>query len=244
MKYAEHVEAVERDTSAFTRALMRADADAPVPTCPDWTVRDLAKHVGGVQGFWTHVLAEGMGRAKPAFDEEPGPAAGLWIVQIGGFLVNELKAATAETNVWTWNPNDQSAAFVARRMAHETAVHRYDAQTAAGNPQPIDASLAADGIEEIFEMVNHWPDVNEQAEKVTGEGQSLHLHSAEGNEWLIAMNPDGLDIKREHAKGDLALKGAVSDLELLLYDRPPIGEVERFGDDAVLDAWYRVFKFG
>ena len=58
------------------------------------------------------------------------------------------------------------------------------------------------------------------------------------------MNPDGLEVTREHAKGDLALKGAVSDLELLLYDRPPIGEVERFGDEAALDAWYRVFKFG
>jgi hypothetical protein len=77
-----------------------------------------------------------------------------------------------------------------------------------------------------------------------GEGQTLHLHSAEGNEWLISMNPDGLQISREHAKGDLALKGAVSDLELVLYDRPPIGEVERFGDEAVLDAWKRVFKFG
>ena len=58
------------------------------------------------------------------------------------------------------------------------------------------------------------------------------------------MKPGGLEIVREHAKGDLALKGAVSDLELLLYDRPPVGEVEHFGDEAVLDAWYRVFKFG
>ena len=60
----------------------------------------------------------------------------------------------------------------------------------------------------------------------------------------IPLRPDGLDIRREHAKGDLALRGAVSDIELALYDRPPIGEVERFGDESVLDAWYRVFKFG
>src|SRR5437588_3824613 len=238
MEYAEHIEAVERETSAFTRTLMRGDADAQVPSCPEWTLRDLAKHVGGVQGFWTHVLAEGTGRPKPAFDDEPGPSAGLWLVQIGGFLVNELKAASADTKVWTWNPADQSAAFAARRMAHETAVHRFDAQMANGNPEPIEPALAADGIEEIFVMVDAWP------ESGRGEGQTLHLHSAEGDEWLIAMNPDGLDIKREHAKGDLALRGAVSDLELLLYDRPPIGDVERFGDESVLDAWYRVFKIG
>jgi len=238
MEYAEHIEAVERETSAFTRTLMRGDADAQVPSCPEWTLRDLAKHVGGVQGFWTHVLAEGTGRPKPAFDDEPGPSAGLWLVQIGGFLVNELKAASADTKVWTWNPADQSAAFAARRMAHETAVHRFDAQMAIGNPEPIEPALAADGIEEILVMVDAWP------ESGRGEGQTLHLHSAEGDEWLITMNPDGLDIKREHAKGDLALRGAVSDLELVLYDRPPIGDVERFGDESVLDAWYRVFKIG
>ena len=238
MEYAEHIEAVERETSAFTRTLMRGDADAQVPSCPEWTLRDLAKHVGGVQGFWTHVLAEGTGRPKPAFDDEPGPSAGLWLVQIGGFLVNELKAASADTKVWTWNPADQSAAFAARRMAHETAVHRFDAQMAIGKPEPIEPALAADGIEEIFVMVDAWP------ESGRGEGQTLHLHSAEGDEWLITMNPDGLDIKREHAKGDLALRGAVSDLELVLYDRPPIGDVERFGDESVLDAWYRVFKIG
>src|SRR4051812_45512379 len=238
MEYAEHVAAVERETGAFARALMEGDADAQVPTCPDWKLLDLAKHVGGVMGFWSHVLAEGMGRPKPEIQEEPGPAPTMWFTTIASALVGELKAAKADTTVWTWDPSDQAAGFAGRRMAHETAVHRFDAQMAIGSPQAIAPELAADGIEEIFVMVDAWPNSGR------GEGETLHLHSAEGNEWLIAMNPDGLDIKREHAKGDLALKGAVSDLELLLYDRPPVGEVERFGDDAVLDAWYRVFKFG
>ena len=48
---------------------------------------------------------------------------------------------------------------------------------------------------------------------------------------------------REHAKGDLALKGAVSDLEMVLYQRPTVGEVQRFGDDAVLPAFHHVFTF-
>src|SRR3954451_5736313 len=238
MNYAEHIAAVERETGAFARVLMKGDTGAQVPTCPDWTLLDLAKHVGGVMGFWSHVLAEGMGRPKPEIQREPGPAPTMWFTTISSSLVGELRAATGDTHVWTWDPNDPSARFAARRMAHETAVHRFDAQAAGGNPQPIEPALAADGIEEIFAMVDAWPDSGR------GDGQTLHLHSAEGNEWLIAMNPDGLDIKREHAKGDLALKGAVSDLELLLYDRPPIGEIERFGDDAVLDAWHRVFKFG
>ena len=244
MEYAEHVEALERETAAFAKALMRADADAQVPTCPEWTVRDLAKHHGTGMGFWTHVLCEGTGRPKPEIQEEPGPAPALWFTQIAGFLIAELKATSPDTEVWTWSPDDHSARFAARRITHETAVHRYDAQTAAGKTEPIDASLAADGIEEIFEMAGNFAMVDNWIEAGRGTGQTLHLHSDEGDEWLIAMNPDGLDVRREHAKGDLAIRGAVSDLELLLYNRPPIGEVERFGDDAVLDTWYRVFKFG
>ena len=240
MEYSDHVEAVERETRALANALVRGDGDARVPTCPDWTLRDLATHVGQVLGFWTHVLCEGSGRAKPQFDEQPGPAAGLWFVQIAGLLVSELKATAPDTTVWTWNPADQSAVFVARRMAHETAVHRFDAQSAVGDPQPIEPpALAADGIEEIFAMVGAAP---ERAGR--GEGETLHLHSAEGDEWLITMKPDGLDVRREHAKGDLALRGAVSDLELVLYHRPPVGPVERFGDESVEDVWYRVFTFG
>jgi len=75
----------------------------------------------------------------------------------------------------------------------------------------------------------------------------LHLHGTDGggrgDEWLIRMEPDGLRVTPEHAKGDLALRGAVSDLELLLYGRPPLAEVDRLGDATVLDAWYQVFTF-
>ncbi len=35
----------------------------------------------------------------------------------------------------------------------------------------------------------------------------------------------------------------MSDLELLLYQRPTLGDVQRFGDDAVLPAFHRVFTF-
>jgi hypothetical protein len=65
----------------------------------------------------------------------------------------------------------------------------------------------------------------------------------EGAEWLVTLQPDRIDVTREHAKGDLALRGTASDLALLLFRRPALGEVTRFGDDAVLEAWYREFMF-
>ena len=65
-----------------------------------------------------------------------------------------------------------------------------------------------------------------------------------GDEWLVILGPDGVTVSRRHAKGDLALRGAVGDLELVLYGRPPVASVERFGDESVLGAWYEAFELG
>jgi hypothetical protein len=126
---------------------------------------------------------------------------------------------------------------VARRAAHELAVHRVDAQLARGAHTAIEPALAADGIDEVFALVQVRGDT-------AGEGQTLHLHGTDrGDEWLLTLSPSGLEVERAHGKGDLALRGAVSDLELVLYQRPPLGPVEHLGDDEVLAAWYRAFTF-
>jgi hypothetical protein len=77
-----------------------------------------------------------------------------------------------------------------------------------------------------------------------GAGESLHLHaSAPDAEWTVTLAGDGPAVERVHRKADLALRASASDLELLLYGRPPLGTVERLGDGRALDAWYRVFRF-
>jgi uncharacterized protein (TIGR03083 family) len=240
MEYSEHVDAAEHGTQAMTAALRSASPDARVPSCPDWTLADLAEHAGGFTGFWAHVLCEATGRPKPPFPEhQPGQPLGDWYETVAAGLVEELRATPPDTAVWTW-AEDKSAAFVARRCAHELAIHRFDAQLAAGSPQPIDAAVAADGIDEIFYMIANAP------ERVgRGGGETLHLHGTDrGDEWLLTLEPDELKVERRHSKGDLALRGAVSDLELLLYQRPPLGDIERLGDESVLDAWHRFFTFG
>jgi len=242
MEYEEHVEAVEREAAAFAEALRAAPAEATVPTCPDWSLADLARHVGEFTGFWTHVLCEGTGRPKTPFTPPPdGAGLTAWYEELASHLVAELRATPADTSVWTWVPDRRTARFTARRTANELAVHRFDAQLVAGAPAPIDAALAADGIEEIFVMAGAWgPPAG------TGNGETLHLHGTDrdDDEWLLTLGPDGLGVERAHAKGDLALRGTVSDLELVLYQRPPLGPVEHLGDDGALAAWRRAFTFG
>lgn len=245
MEYSEHVAAAEREIGGLVEAFAAGPTDATVPTCPAWTVADLADHVGGFAGFWSHVLCEGTGRTKTPFEDRPaGGDTAAWFAGLGRSLVEELRATPPDQHVWTWAPGRQHAAFVARRCAHELAVHRFDAQSARGVTAPIDGALAADGIEEIFVMIDAWAEGGEDSVGA-GDGETLHLHGTDRpEEWLVELAPTGLQVRREHAKGDLALRGAVSDLELVLYERPPVGPVERFGDDAVLGAWYRAFRFG
>jgi uncharacterized protein (TIGR03083 family) len=233
------IDAMAREADLLAEALAAGPRDARVPSCPEWTVDELALHVGRFTGFWAHVLCEGTGRPKPpAPDPPPGGDLGEWYRPLAAALVEELRATPTGTEVWTWMPDDQTPAFVARRAAHELAVHRVDAQLARGGHTPIEAELAADGIDEVVVLVQS------QDDQPRGQGETLHLHGTDrGDEWLLALTPDGLQVERTHGKADLALRGGVSDLELVLYHRPPVAPVEHLGDDAVLAAWQRAFTF-
>ena len=241
MKPSGHVDAVEHELAALHEAVAGGDMTAAVPTCEGWTVVDLATHVGQFCGFWAHVLCEGTGRPKADVAEPADPAArAAWLKDAGDHILAELRATPPETPVWTWYEPDRTAGFVARRSAHELAVHRYDAQSARRRCEPIEAALAADGLDELL-----GPLLTTRPRSGKASGQTIHLHGTdvEEAEWLLTLLPDRIDVEKQHAKGDLALRGAVSDLELLLFERPPLGEVERLGDPAALAAWYREFRF-
>lgn len=241
MEHADFIDAAERELVTAARALAAGPMDADVPTCKEWDVTGLATHVGQVCAFWTKLLCEGSGRPRDPMPAPPEPQGLVeWVEGLGEILITELRATHPETEVWTWYEPDQSAGFVARRMAHEMAIHRYDAQSARGTCQPIEPHLAADGIDEVMgPLMVGW--------KKTGaaHGQTIHLHGTDEGvdaEWLLVLQPEGVHATHEHAKGDLALRGSVSDLELLLYQRPPLGPIERHGDESVLDVWRAEFS--
>jgi uncharacterized protein (TIGR03083 family) len=239
MDYDEHVAAVRRETEAFDAALRAGPMDVVVPSCPDWTVADLATHVGNFMGLWTHVLCEGSGRPKTPVPDVPD-ADGLadWCSELSRHLIGELEATAPDTTVWTWIQEDKSARFPARRAAHELAIHRVDAELARADQHTVDSELAEDGIEEIFVMIAN------RGQAPNGSGETLHLHGTDRDaEWLLTFASDRLDVRREHAKGDAAIRASVSDLEMLLYQRPTLGTVEQFGDDAVLVRFYETFQF-
>jgi uncharacterized protein (TIGR03083 family) len=111
-------------------------------------------------------------------------------------------------------------------------MHRIDAEQATGVAGPVDAALAVDGIDELFDLFLP----RRHAGKATGDGETAHVHAtdAEG-EWLLRLTGDGITVERGHAKGDVAVRGPAGDLLLWLWGRRPIDGLEVFGDAGLAD---------
>jgi len=237
METQEYLDQLTQNSERLADAAAAAGTDAPVPTCPGWTVADLLDHC--VRGdAWARTLVE---RGKAGSTERVLPAdsdpalQGDALVQAfrdgASALVDALSSVDPETPVWTFSSADRTAAFWQRRRSQETAVHRYDAQLAAGTPSPIDADLAVDGIDEFFtvflsRLADNFGDV--------GDG-TVHLHCTDvDGEWLLSCRDGDVSVTREHAKGDVAARGAASDLLLFLWGRVPADSLEVFGDTDLL----------
>ncbi|MBI5087952.1 MAG: maleylpyruvate isomerase family mycothiol-dependent enzyme [Actinobacteria bacterium] len=223
-----YLAALERDGEAFADSCAAAGLDAPVASCPGWSVADLVWHLAEVHWFWTTVVREQL--TSPSSYEEPArPADGELLASYRSGLVETVRVLTEadpDTVVWTWTP-DHTAGWVVRRMAHETAVHRWDADQASRRDMPIEAELASDGIDEFLHyFMGHAKD------GVPAVGGSVHIHCTDvAGEWTARPNEaGGFDITREHAKGDCAIRGSASDILLALWRRQPLDGLDVVGD--------------
>ena len=235
MKTSAQLSAFARDGAAFADACTAAGLSADVSSCPGWSIADLVWHLTEVHHFWRTIVRDQL--ATPADYTEPmrPPDDALLAVYRAGFTetLSVLSAVDPTQTNWTWS-SDHSAGFVIRRMAQETAVHRWDADAAAGFGIPIEAELASDGIDEF--LVHMLGDVLTDAAAVGG---SVHLHCQDvAGEWTIYPGDDTPIVTREHAKGDAALRGSASDLLLALWRRQGLASLDVVGDAAVATRFF------
>lgn len=236
------------DGQQLIDAAQRTGLDAPVPSCEGWTMGDLLWHIGECWDFWGLVVRKQITdvevlRAEPDLPRPNDEMLPTWVAASRIALHGTLIDTPPETEVWTWTGQNRDAAWVRRRMAHETAVHRWDAERAVGDPYRIPIAMAADGIDEFLEYFS-WRGREEAL------GGTVHIHctdtgrdvatgsddiSAVGGEWMVhELDGDGIRFDRTHAKGDTAIRGRASDVLLWLWGRDA-GPVEVLGDEPLAD---------
>ena len=235
MDPATHIAHLEADSALLLEGY-RADPRAPVPTCPPWDRSALLHHVAGVHSWHRAQVEHGPGdrvRFKqspqaPEGDELPG-----WFEANLTGLVAALSGMDTSIAWPTW-AGERPGTFYPRRMAQETAVHRWD-----GVGGTIDPALAIDGIDEHLGLF---------APLAPGDALprhgTIHLHAtdAEG-EWLVTLGPAGISFEHGHAKGDVALRGPASDLFLTVWRRRPLSSLDVVGDAAFADRLLDLARF-
>ncbi|GAC1397861.1 MAG: maleylpyruvate isomerase family mycothiol-dependent enzyme [Chloroflexota bacterium] len=257
MDKASYLSAFSRDVEA-TVAAARQGLDVPVRSCPAWNLGGMIGHLGLSYTHWNKRVLAGHAK-KVTFEPEdfasfPGywewaqrdyapdklpPGLLEWFEHAARTLHATLQAADPEGKVGTWYPPDQTAGFVQRRMAHETSIHRWDAQWAHGVDAPIDMELARDGIDEVLDVFVESRRKWEKPGPSNNETFHFHCTDCEG-EWFVRFDSDGPHITREHAKGDVALRGTASDLLLWHWQRLPADRLEVLGDPTMVERWFEL----
>src|SRR5437763_7775038 len=190
MDVAEHIAIVKQQGDLLATAAQRSSLDAPVPTCPGWTVRDLVQHVSGVHRWATAIVSRTRTENFDPFPElaakwPPDNALVEWFQEGHAGLVGALENAPPDVDCFTFLPAPSPLAFWARRQAFETGIHRVDAEGASGPITPFEPAAAVDGIEEIlFGFASR-----SRSKLLSAIPRTLHIGATDaGRDWLVRIS--------------------------------------------------------
>jgi uncharacterized protein (TIGR03083 family) len=237
MDIASHIDALRADGERLADAAVDAGLDATVPHCPDWTVRDLVRHMSGVHRWATANVAHGRAsreQTEAAFAVPDDDELLAWFRSGHEALVRTLAAADPRLEAWSFLPAPSPLAFWARRQAHETAIHRGDAEAAAGIKPSHSAEFAADGIDELMAGF-----MSRSGGRLTSD-PPVRLAVAPTDvpqAWTMWIGPGETRCVPRVEEATATVRGCAGDLYRFLWNRLDRDAIEVDGDPAVLDLW-------
>jgi uncharacterized protein (TIGR03083 family) len=249
LSYERYHAELAAETARLAEIVRATEPARAVPTCPEWTLAQLAEHVGRGHRWAATIVERRATQPLPqdSTDGDPPPhgraeLAG-WLVTGAGRLSAAVHDAGPAAPVWTWAP-ERTAGFWLRRITHDTVIHRLDAALATGAEPELEPDLAADGVSDLLSCIETLS-TKDHPDPVfaglRGTGQTLHLHATDAGlgaagEWFIERTPDGVRWEHGHRKGDVAARGRAADLLLVLNRRTTRG-VDVIGDEQLFTHW-------
>jgi uncharacterized protein (TIGR03083 family) len=241
-----------------------------VPCCPGWTLTDVVKHLGNVYN-WAGTIVGGRLLEPPSRDAMPERPQQMaypeWMANSLERLVGALADIPDEASVWTFSAAEpQAPAFWWRRQAHETLIHRVDAEVACEMAiTSVEPFLGADNLSELFSIYAFSFSDDEAGGGEAAAGKSppgsaaaiatdgdpphlpagwpatVHLHATDldGAEWTI--DTASRSVSRRHSKADMALRGPAWALARWCWGRPALTELEAFGNLDAGETWRKSF---
>jgi uncharacterized protein (TIGR03083 family) len=215
---------------ARLRAVVEIDQAARVPSCPDWTVADLTRHVGQVYLHKVACIREGI-EPRPWPPQELATEEPLALLDRSyAELRHELTTRDPRDPTGGWYAPDQTVGFWIRRMAQETVIHRIDAELGTRQAvAPVPADLAVDGIDELLKIflaysVATWTDAF--AEILAASPGRMCTVRADGAAWRVVSGPGRVSV--EDGTGDIApdlrVSGSPTAVLRWLWNREAAGE--------------------
>ncbi|MER6821050.1 maleylpyruvate isomerase family mycothiol-dependent enzyme [Streptomyces cellulosae] len=237
METDRYLEILDHEGRALADAAEQAGPDAPVPACPDWRVRDLLRHTGVVHRWAAGFVADACTTPRP-MEEQPdldGPQLVAWYRAGHRALLDTLREAKPDVECWTFLPAAETGlGFWARRQAHETAVHRYDAKTAlGGEPTPVATDFAVDGVDELLRGFH----ARRRSRVRTPEPRVLRVRATDADAvWTVRLSQEPPVTTRDAAgDAECEVSGPAAELYLSLWNRLPVPTVT--GDAALAELW-------
>jgi uncharacterized protein (TIGR03083 family) len=242
-----HLATLAAEADRFHRLVADAtDLSAVVPTCPEWSLRELVAHQGEVHrwatdtvtGVWAD-LSDGDRSDRIAAPLDP--ALARWFADGTDALLTALEAAPDDlvTPVFLLDA-PPARTFWARRQANETTVHRVDALAAVLGRTPTTAEAdiavdrAVDGIDEL--LTGFVP--RRRSTLRSAEPFTIAVAPTDSDRrWLLAVGDGPVVTTRPDADvtADAVFAGTAAALWLALWNRGD--DVTATGRPGTLSGW-------
>lgn len=240
IEHGRFLDALGIEVELLIDASHSAPPDTLIPACPGFTIGETMRHLGGVYRVAAAWVAAG--QAPQSWQRYPGAGQSIEdYLRVGlAELMREIAVREPEEPAATWWPIDRTYGFWWRRMAHETTVHRYDVEDAAGVPiTQVADDFALDGVDEALAV---WFGRRLPMLGLSGTTtRTVGVRSA-GHHWIARAGPDLTDAWRcppaEAERADGLVRADPMPMYLWMWGRNDHRAVEWSKDeDAVAQLW-------